>query len=201
MSARRPSRAASTVPSPRFVTQPVTFRALRRGVRIVSRKKTPCTLAVDDDALAADRPGRTARCLLVLVSRRRIRRPGWRAGSRRARPPRRRATGRRRARASPCRRSRRSARSRAGSSRNRRARAPGCRRSRTSCRSRRRRCRPARPPRGKARSSDAPGGTSIQFTDRFREPSSPASMRMCERRRCTSMVGASEKRRTSTRPF
>ena len=64
-----------------------------------------------------------------------------------------------------------------------------------------RRRRPARPPRGSAAPATAPGGTSIQVTDMLREPSSPASMRMWERRRCHSCTAASDCRLTSTARF
>src|SRR5689334_11081864 len=43
-----------------------------------------------------------------------------------------------------------------------------------------------------------PSGTSSQVTDMFREPSSPASMRMRLRSLCHSSVGASASRLTST---
>src|SRR5687768_12508116 len=46
-----------------------------------------------------------------------------------------------------------------------------------------------------------PGGTSSQVTDMFREPSSPASMRMLVRSPCHSSVGASARRLTSTSRF
>ena len=95
------------------------------------------------------------------------------------------------------RRWRSSGRSPAGSGPGRRARAPGCRRPPTSCRRRGRRRRPARPPRGSGASARRPAGPRARSPDMLREPSSPASMRMCERSRCHSSTAASERRLTS----